>query len=362
MSKPIVLFTPVSNGEAVESMVRKAARLAERVFPEVVLKERACAIKQHFGEGKNTGYLKPIFTRAIADYVKARGGLPFATDTNTLYRGGRSNALAHLETARLHGFTHEALGAPVIIADGLQGADQVAVPVTNTKHFREVRLASAMHQAASAIVLTHVKGHCAMGFGGSIKNVGMGCAARAGKLAMHQGGQPQFRESKCMGCGTCVRWCPADAIELVKTGGKPKARLTPEKCIGCGECLALCPFDAVGFSWSTEGPELAEKVCEHALGFVAGKPGHVGYLNFIIDVSKNCDCMGDRQKIEHPNLGILAGTNIVAVDKASADLTIKAYGEDIWQRWWPETQYAAQFRYGEAIGLGRTEYELVEAS
>lgn len=357
MGRAKVYFAPVSNGEDIASLAEKAYRLSEVAgFRELVAKGRPCAIKQHFGEDENRGYVKPAVTARIAELVKRAGGDPFVTDTNTLYRGRRSQAVQHILMAQEHGFALEAVGAPVIIADGLHGADQVVVQIDKGRHFKEVRIATVLHQVPSCIVLTHVKGHCQMGLGGSIKNVGMGCSARAGKLAQHQGGQPQFKEIKCLGCGICADWCPTDAIDL--EGGK--ARLDPERCIGCGECLALCPEDAIGFTWLTEGPELTEKVCEHALGFLANKGGRVGYINFVTDVTKNCDCVGQAQEAEYPDVGIFASTDLVAVDKAVADVTRRVYGKDIWLEWWPESKYPVQFEYGSEIGLGSPDYELIE--
>ena len=357
MAKATVFFTPVADGESIESQAKKAARLAEAAgFAGLIHKGRTCAIKQHFGERDCTGYVKPEVTAAIVRLAGGAGARPFVTDTNTLYRGRRSQAVDHLLQAAEHGFTQEALGAPVIIADGLHGTEQVSVPIRGGKHFKEVRIASALYQAGSTIVLTHVKGHMATGLGGSIKNVGMGCAARAGKLAQHQGGHPRFNKDKCTGCGTCVRWCPTDAIAL--QGDPEKATLTPSKCIGCGECLALCPFDAIGFSWDTEGPQLIEKVCEHVAGFLSSKPGRVGYINFITNLTKNCDCMGTKQKADWPDVGILASTDIVAVDKAAADLTLQHHGMDIWRHWWPEADYQSQFTYGEQLGIGSGDYVL----
>jgi hypothetical protein len=359
MARSKVYFAPIADGEDLESIASKARRLADAAdFAGLVAQGRPCALKTHFGEGENTGYVKPEVVARVAGLVAEAGGEPFATDTNTLYRGRRSQAVSHLRMAREHGFTLESLDAPVIIADGLHGADQVTVPISGGRHFKEVRIATALHLAASAIVLTHVKGHCQMGLGGSLKNVGMGCSARAGKLAQHQGGQPKFKTDKCTGCGACVRWCPTEAITL--EGRKQKACLHPEKCIGCGECLALCPFDAIGFAWLTEGTELIEKVAEHALGFLSNKEGRVGYINVITDLTKNCDCVGDAQKTEYPNVGLMASKDLVAVDKAAADLTLRAFGKDIWSEWWPESNYPAQFSYGEHLGLGSTDYDLVE--
>ena len=356
MQRAKVYFLPVRDGEEVGSIAHKAVQVAKAAgLAEVVTRKRPCAIKQHFGEGNNTGYVKPEITRAIVKWVQKAGGQPFVTDTNTLYRGRRAQALDHLEMAREHGFTREDLGAPVIIADGLLGTDQVTVPIQGGKHFTEVRIAAGGYHASSCIVLTHVKGHCQAGLGASVKNVGMGFAARAGKLAQHHEGYPNFDKHKCRACGTCVRWCPADAIVIKKT-----AEVISEKCVGCGECLAVCPRGAVGFSWDVEGPVLIEKVCEQVLGFLSNKQGRVGYLNFLIDVTRDCDCIGRKQKALYPNVGIFASTDILAVDKAAADVSCERYGKDIWLDWWPDSDYRAQFAYGEKLGIGSADYELVE--
>ena len=355
MSVARVFFTAVSDGESLESIAAKASALAQKAFDGVVAPDRACAVKTHFGEANNIGYLKPPIVRAVVDYVKSSGGNPFVTDTNTLYVGQRSNAIDHLNLAQEHGFTQETLGTPVIIADGLMGTNQVTIPIRGGKHFSEVRIASAACEAAGSIVLSHVKGHCLLGFGGSLKNVGMGFSARAGKLTQHHGGHPDFDADACTACGTCVEWCPADAIVM-----EEKAALLPEKCIGCGECYTLCPHGAIRFGWNVDGPSLAEKVCEHALGFLSNKAGRVGYLNFLMDVTKDCDCMAVKQKPEYPNVGVFASTDVVAVDKAAADMSLERYGQDIWAKWWPDSNPEAQFSYGKAIGIGATEYELVE--
>ena len=354
MPQAKVYFIPVADNEGLASMAEKTTALAEATFGGVVKADRPCAVKQHFGEGDNRGFIKPEITRAVCDYVAAADGQPFVTDTNTLYRGRRSQSISHLTQARDNGFTFSALGAPVIIADGLLGTDQVTVPISGGKHFGEVRIASAGYHAASCIVVTHVKGHCVTGLGGSIKNVGMGFAARAGKLAQHSAGRPEIDDDKCTACGTCAKWCPTDAITL-----QPKARLLAERCLGCGECFALCPAGAIGFRWQEEGPVLIERICEHVLGFLTNKRGRCGYLNYVIDITRDCDCIGKKAKAEYPNVGILAGTDIVAVDKAAAEIAIDRFGKDIWSGWWPDSNYTAQFTYGEKIGLGTTGYELI---
>lgn len=352
----MVYFIVVHDGEELSSIAGKAVRLAQAAgLADVIDRGRPCAVKQHFGEDKNTGYIKPEITRAVVDWVRNAGGKAFVTDTNTLYRGRRQQATDHLDLAREHGFTYESLGAPVIIADGLLGTDQVTVPIRGGKHFSEVRLATAGYQASSCIVLTHAKGHCQSGLGGAVKNVGMGFAARAGKLAQHYEGYPKFEKSKCRACGTCARWCPVDAVTVGKT-----ASLIQDKCIGCGECLAICPHGAIGFEWNVEGPVLIEKMCEQVLGFLSNKRGRMGYLNFLIDVTKDCDCLGVSQKTQYPNVGIFASTDILAVDKATADVSVERYGKDIWLDWWPGSNYRAQFVYGEKLGIGTAEYELVK--
>jgi uncharacterized Fe-S center protein len=346
----------VSDGEGREAIARKAVKVTEAAgLAGTVVKDKPCAVKQHFGEHQNEGHIKPEITRAMVDWVRKAGGRPFVTDTNTLYRGRRANALDHLAVAREHGFTQEALGAPVIIADGLLGIEHVAVPIEGGKHFKEVRVAAAGYHAASCVVLTHMTGHCLGGMGGAIKNVAMGFASRAGKMAQHHQGLPVFNPEKCKACGICVRWCPSDAIRMEK-----KAQLLAEKCIGCGECLSLCPQQAIGFGWGAKGAVLLEKMCEYALGFLANKGKRMGYLNFLTDVTRDCDCMGRKQEVSYPNVGILASDDIVAVEKATADLSLKRYGKDIWLAWWPTSSYQTQFEYGEKIGLGTRQYELIE--
>ena len=353
--KAKVYFMPVENGESREEIGRKAVKLADTAgLSSAIVANKPCAVKQHFGEHQNEGHIKPEITRQVVEWVRKAGARPFVTDTNTLYRGRRANGLDHLEVAREHGFTHEKLAAPVVIADGLLGIEHVAVPVQGGRHFKKVRIASAGYHAASSIVLTHVTGHCLCGLGGAIKNVAMGFASRAGKMAQHHEGLPLFDSGKCKACGSCVRWCPAEAVRL-----ETKAKLVKEKCIGCGECLAVCPHEAVSFGWGSRGAVMHEKMCEYVLGFLSNKKNRVGYLNFIIDVTMNCDCVGRKQEVPYPDMGILASDDIVAIETATADLTCQRYGKDIWLAWWPSSSYRTQIEYGEKLGLGTSRYELI---
>ena len=294
--------------------------------------------------------------RAVVDCIKHAQAKPFLTDTNTLYSGKRADSVDHMLTAYEHGFTMEGVGVPVIIADGLRGQDHVVVDVPNGKHFDKVRIATDICTADVLIALTHFTGHLAAGYGGAIKNLGMGCAARAGKLAQHSDILPEIREKRCIGCGACAKWCPAGAI--VVEGGK--AVIDSEKCIFCGQCLAVCPAGAVRYTWGHTSAQLGERIAEYAYGALEGKQGRTVLFNFLTKITKECDCVGKKQKAMMPDVGIVAGTDAVAVDKASIDLINKAAGKDIFQELYPELQCQSQIEHGEEVGLGSAKYELIE--
>ncbi|MFB3894658.1 MAG: DUF362 domain-containing protein, partial [Phycisphaerae bacterium] len=278
-----VHFVPLKEASTPEEMAAAAERLWEAMRLEAIVTANALvAIKQHFGEKGGKNFVPPAVARAIGQRVRKAGGKPFATDSNTLYNGRRANAVDHLELAREHGFSHEALGFPVLIADGLRGESQVTLDGP-AKALRHVFLAGAGYMADSAVVLTHVTGHLAAGLGAAIKNVGMGLAGRAGKLQQHHAAQPIFYRGKCKACGRCAKHCPAGAIKV-----SDWAMLEQERCIGCGECYAFCPHGAVGFDWSTTSPDLQRKMAEYCLAFQREKAGRVAYMNFITRVTPNC--------------------------------------------------------------------------
>ena len=325
-------------------------------FNELFREGDSVAVKLHFGEGDTDTRLKPPVVRKVVDMVKATGGRPFLTDSNTLYRGRRSNAVDHVLLAYEHGFTMEQVGAPVIIADGLLGNDQVEVPIKG-KHYQKVRISAAGHHARSLIALTHVTGHPGAGIGGSIKNIAMGLSSRAGKLSQHSDMVPDVKEDKCVACGTCAEWCPVDAITVDEI-----ADIDEKKCIGCGECLAVCPNDAVTFSWSETNERLQEKMAEHALGVVTRKRGRIGFINYIYDVTKGCDCFGTPQDPALKSLAVLASTDCLAVDKATVDVINEHTHGDFFRKLYPDIPYDVQFTHGESIGLGSTQYDLVEVT
>ncbi|TLM79464.1 MAG: DUF362 domain-containing protein, partial [Actinobacteria bacterium] len=307
-----------------ESLVTRAGRLLERAgLSEAIDDGDLVAVKLHFGESGNTGFVQPIFLREVVARVREHGGKPFLTDSNTLYRGTRANAVEHLATAIHNGFSFATVEAPVIIADGLDGREGADVAITGGTHFDQVRIGSAVVHADAMVVVTHVKGHEATGFGGALKNVGMGLGTRAAKQRMHSDLKPEVTAEKCTSCARCVKSCPVNAIVL---GPDRIARIDYELCYGCGECVAACPHGAIGIQWKTEPQSIQEKIVEHVAGAVAGKEGKVVYLSFVTNVSPDCDCWHFSDAPVVANVGVLASTDPVAIDQAAYDLVTKAEG------------------------------------
>jgi uncharacterized Fe-S center protein len=313
------------------------------------------AVKVHFGERGHKTFVPAGYVRAVVDCVKEAGGLPFLTDTNTLYRGQRDNAVNHLNLAFEHGFTPDAVGAPVIIADGPTGSSEVEVPIGG-KHYDTVGLAEGIASANALIVVTHATGHPGAGLGGVIKNLGMGLSSKKGKLAQHSRSRPTIAAKTCTACGRCVPMCPADAI----IWREEKAWIEEEKCIGCGECLAMCRFGAVKFSWDQASEDLQERMAEHALGAVKDKEGRVGYLTFLMSMTKGCDCFGQPMDPIVPDVGILAGSDPVAMDAATLDLTRDDGERSLAKMAWPEVNPERQIDYAAELGLGDRDCNIVE--
>lgn len=319
----LVWFSPVRTSKK-ESLVTRAGRLLQRAGIDDAIEEGdLVAIKLHFGEEGNTGFVSPVFLREVVRLVREAGGKPFLTDANTLYRGKRANAVDHIACAVHNGFTYATVEAPVIIADGLDGRDAVDVPISGFDHFDSVRIASAAVHADAMVVVTHVKGHEATGMGGALKNVGMGLGCRSAKQRMHSDLKPQVNGEKCTACGRCVKWCPVDAIAITPDR---VARIDYELCYGCGECVAACPYGAIAIQWKTEPDAIQEKIVEHAAGAVAGKEGKVLYLSFVMDISPDCDCWHFSDASVVSDIGVLASTDIVAIDQAAFDLVKQASG------------------------------------
>jgi uncharacterized protein len=350
-----VYFIAVEQGQSPEDHARAALGLYKQAgFDKRFGKDELVGIKQHLGEAGGKGYLEPPIAAAFASALKKANANPFVTDSTTLYRGQRSNAVDYLNLCQEHGFTTEALGCPVLIADGLVGNSQVMVPIDG-KHYSQVPISETAYHADGFVVLSHVTGHVAAGYAATIKNVAMGLVSRAGKMSQHHGSLPKLDKAKCTACGACARWCPADAITV-----DDFAVIDEEKCIGCGECLSVCRFGAMGFDWGEVPERLLEKMAEHCLGVVQLHGEKMVYFNFAVHITKDCDCMGKRDKPVCDDLGIIAGDDPVAVDQATLDLLAKRGGENLFSELRPEIAHDVQLRHGEKIGLGSRDYDLVD--
>lgn len=351
-----------------DSKIAKIARLCDAVGLEKTAgKGDLTAIKLHFGEYGCDAYLNPSLVRKVVDKVEAAGARAFLTDTNTLYSGTRHNAVDHLHTAYSHGFVPSVVHAPVIIADGISGLNHEAVRI-DRKHFEQVFIAREIRSAQSMVVLTHFKGHEMAGFGGAIKNLAMGCSGPLGKRAQHND-KVAVRAEKCIACAQCVKICPEKAASIQKTAHGPKAFIDSKKCIGCFECVTVCEPKAAAPDANSSLVQFVERMTEYAYGAVQGKEGRVCYLNFVLNVTPDCDCAAWSDAPIVPDLGILAGTDPVALDRACFDLVKGAVSlmpmegngvnVDKFTARWPETRCEHQLAYGQAIGLGRQEYELI---
>ena len=366
MTSP-VYFASIRASSDNESTVAKVQRLFDRAgFAECIAPHHKTAIKLHFGETGNDGFISPVYVRQVVEKVKACGGMPFLTDTNTLYAGSRSNAVEHIGTAILHGFDYAVAGAPVIIADGLNGKNVRTVTI-DKKHFREASIAGDIAAADSMIVLSHFKGHIVSGFGGAIKNLAMGCAPPEGKRAQHNA-RPFTIPQKCTGCASCMKVCPKDAI----TVRKKKSVIDRERCIGCFECMHACPEHAIDIDWETEIPQFMERMVEYAYGAVLGKEQRTGFMNFLIRITPDCDCFPFSDAPIVPDIGILASRDPVAIDAASFDLVnqqqgftdslLSAHhhkGGDKFRGVHAQTDGERQLDYAEEIGMGTRKYELI---
>jgi hypothetical protein len=317
-----VWFAPVRSVKK-ESLVKRAGNLLKLAgIKHAVSDGDLVAVKLHFGEEGNAGFVHPVFVREVVRQVRKAGGKPFLTDANTLYRGKRANSVDHLTCAVRNGFSFATVNAPIIIADGLNGQDGVDVPISGFDHFDSVRIGSAAVHADAMVVVTHVKGHEATGFGGAMKNVGMGLGTRSAKQRMHSDLKPQVTAEKCTACKKCVKSCPVRAIEI----HDKVAVIDYALCYGCGECVAACPYGAIGIQWKTEPEAIQEKIVEHCAGALDGKEGKVVYLSFVTNVSPDCDCWHFSDAPVVADVGVLASTDLVAIDQAAYDLVVQAAG------------------------------------
>ncbi|MFQ6082149.1 MAG: DUF362 domain-containing protein [Candidatus Aminicenantia bacterium] len=353
--KAKVYFIPVQKEEDQVTISKKAEKLFIESGLEVKFdKDDFLAIKIHFGEKGNTGFVKPEWLKEIISRINLKTRNAFFTDSNTLYQGNRADAVSHLKIAKEHGFDIESTGLPVIIADGLVGRDYEEVEI-NQKYFRTVKVARTIFNADSILSIAHLTGHLLTGFGGAIKNIGLGCASRTGKLEQHSDIKPRINHLRCNGCQICSNFCPTGTIFFENE----KAVIIEEKCIGCGECLAVCKTGAVRINWDEDSLRVQEKMAEYALGILKSKK-QSGFINFLLKVTKDCDCMAKEQPAIVGDIGLLASTDPVAIDLASVELTNQTAGEDLFRKIYSEIDWKVQLEYGAKIGLGSIKYELIE--
>ncbi len=335
------------------SLLKKFQTLLERAqFMDSFERDKLVAIKIHFGEYGNLAYIRPNYLRVIVDMIKAGSAKPFLTDANTLYKGSRSNAIDHLETAEINGFARSVVGAPLVIADGLRGRDEVIVPIDGD-FVKEAKIGSAIAHADTLVSVSHFKGHEQAGFGGAIKNIGMGSASRAGKLEQHSSSKPRVRKENCVRCMLCARNCPADAIRV-----SDYAVIDYDKCIGCGQCVAMCNFAAMVPVWDEGADTMCKKMAEYTLAVLKDKPSF--HISFINNVSPDCDCWDSNDIPIAPDIGIAASADPVALDQACIDMVIDEVKHDPFKKVHPETDWEAQLIHAEEIGLGKRSYELVK--
>lgn len=345
-SQSLVYFLPWEKRDNFPELLEKSGATNEIVANDLV------AIKIHFGEKGGDGFIKPDLVRPVIQFIKKQKAKPFLTDTGTIYFGERRNAVSHLVVAADHGFTQTKLQTPVIIADGLLGDDYVAVEI-NGKHFKKVKIASAINNAHSIIALSHFKGHLLAGFGGAIKNLGMGCGSRLGKFEMHSSVAPTLAPSLCKACGACVTRCAQNALSIVDD----KITLNTTLCAGCGECVVACDYRALTITWNEGATRVQEKFVEYAAGAIKNKRAF--YVNFVNHVTPNCDCQSKGEKEMVRDIGILASKDPLAIDQASYDLVLKK-GGNVFTKAHPEIDGTVQLAYAEKIGLGTRNYKIIE--
>lgn len=364
-------FRVVPFGDGLPAKLRNLIKRAG--VGQIDMDGKFVAIKLHFGELGNISYLRPNYAKAVADVVKELGGKPFLTDCNTMYPGSRKNALEHLACAWENGFTPLTVGCPILIGDGLKGTDDVAVPVANGEYVKEAKIGRAIMDADVFISLTHFKGHEMTGFGGAIKNIGMGCGSRAGKKEQHSSGKASINAELCRGCRMCLKECANGGLVFITDSRKMS--VNEASCVGCGRCLGACNFDAIHFSGDDANELLNRRMAEYAKAVVDGRPHF--HISLIVDVSPHCDCHAENDAPILPDIGMFASFDPLALDQACVDACLKATPlpgsklsdnmaapgfvdhHDHFTNTTPDSEWQTCLEHAEKIGLGTREYELI---
>ncbi|GHU97628.1 4Fe-4S ferredoxin [Spirochaetia bacterium] len=373
MSQAKVYFTDM-RARVGESLLAKLDRLIVKAgIGQIDFTQKYAAIKIHFGEPGNLAFLRPNFSKVVADRIKALGGMPFLTDCNTLYVGRRNQGLNHLDAANENGYWPMSTGCQNIIADGIRGTDDVEVPISGGEYCKTAFIGRAVMDADIVVSLNHFKGHEGAGFGGALKNIGMGCGSRAGKMAMHNDGKPQVDKGACIGCKICTRFCAHGAISF---DGNGKASIDHTKCVGCGRCIGACSKNAIANDSGSSNLALNCKIAEYTKAVLDGRPNF--HINVVNQVSPYCDCHGESDAAIVPDIGIFAGFDPVALDKACIDAVNAAPSiatsilserkethkdhaghSDHLTDIHPTTDWRSQITHAEKIGLGTGNYELI---
>lgn len=365
--KSTVYFTDMRTSQK-ENLFAKIGKLMQQCgLRDRIADGDLAAVKVHFGEKGNHTFIRPIFLRRVVDEIKACGGKPFLTDSSTLYPGQRKEAVSALACAIENGFAYATVGAPLIMCDGLRGHTAVDVEIDG-KLFSSVSIAAEIIEADALVAVSHFKCHELTGFGGALKNLGMGCSSRTGKMQQHSTVAPKVAAKFCTGCRICLKSCTHDAIVILDG----KAVINPEECVGCSRCISACPTTAINIQWNEAASLVMKKMAEYATGALQGKDGKTLFLNFITQVSPACDCYGHADAPIVNDIGICASTDPVALDQACADLVNAAPGNantalasghepggDKFRGVHPEIDWEIQLEHAEEMGIGSRQYELV---
>jgi hypothetical protein len=374
MEKAKVYFSDLRTKAFGDGLPTKLQKLIKKAgVKNLNMEGKFVAIKLHFGELGNISYLRPNYSRAVADVVKECGGKPFLTDCNTMYPGSRKNALEHLACAWENGFTPLTVGCPILIGDGLKGTDDIEVPVAGGEYVKAAKIGRAIMDADVFISLTHFKGHEMTGFGGAIKNIGMGCGSRAGKTEQHCSGKAEIDQAKCRGCRMCLKECANDGLAF--DAEAKKMRVNEEQCVGCGRCLGACNFDAIAFANFAANELLNRRMAEYTKAVIDGRPCF--HISLVVDVSPNCDCHGENDVPILPNVGMFASFDPLALDQACVDACLKAQPlpgsqlfanmakpdfvdqHDHFTNSTPESEWRTCLEHAEKIGIGTRTYKLI---
>jgi uncharacterized protein len=350
----IVSFVRTGDNPGVNDVAEAAVKIYDHAnVAASINRNDYAAVKFHPGDRKNVTHVTPELIAALVSRIKEKEALPFMTETSTLYKGARENAVKHIMHAAEHGFTLEKTGAPFIMADGLAGDSEIEVQIDGELN-KSVFVAREARMADFLLIVSHMTGHIGAGYGAALKNLGMGLASRKGKLRQHASINPRVINEKCVLCEKCMEWCPAEAI----IGIEGKASIDSEKCIGCGECLAVCRIGAIESNFGRENDLMQQDIAEHALGVVKNKKCF--YINVCVNMTKDCDCFAVCQEKIIPDVGVLGSWDPVALDQASVDLTVQPDGSDINKISYSHIDGTVQIRHAEKIGLGTRKYEIVE--